>query len=216
MPYNSSNLIPLVAADSFTLWLYKTTDSRATVLSAGYFTPAANRLLAGHMVVLQASDATALLPVRSNAEVGNGLVVDASSSPIRLSGAGSLDLGADLAAAAIARCVSLGAMPSGVNEGETFTVHATASGATTNLRFSILDAAGSVVRGPITVAVAAGVASTTFTAPTPGNGYRLKVEDAADALVALLSPSFVVLPAFALLLESGFNLLAETGTRLVM
>ncbi|HEY8609967.1 MAG TPA: hypothetical protein VIL69_01600, partial [Roseomonas sp.] len=95
MSYIASNLIPLVAADSFTLWLYRTTDTRATVLSAGYFSAAGSRLLAGHMVVLEAADATAILPVRSNAEVGNGLVVDASSSPLRLSTGGSLDLTTD-------------------------------------------------------------------------------------------------------------------------
>ena len=217
MPYIASNLIPLVAADSFTLWLYRTTDTRATVLSAGYFAAARTRLLAGHMVVLEAADATALLPVRTNAEVGNGLVVDASSSPLRLTGAGAMRLGADLAAAAVARCVLLGAVPSGVNEGETFTVRATASGATSSVRFSILNASGAVVLGPSTAAVTSGSASATFSAPVPGNGYRVKVEDAADALVAQTSPSFVVLAAFALLVESGFGLLmAEAGTRLVM
>jgi hypothetical protein len=216
MSYIASNLVTLVAADSFTLWLYKTTDTRATVLSPGYFSAAGNRLLAGHMMVLEAADAAAILPVRSNAEVGNGLVVDALSSPLRLTGAGSLDIEADLAAAAVARCISLGAMPSGVNEGETFTVQATASGATTVVKFSILNASGTVVRGPTSATVTAGSASATFTAPTPGNGYCLKVEDAADALVTQISPSFVVLSAFALLVESGLGMLAEAGTRLVM
>ena len=216
MSYIASNLIPIVAADSFTLWLYKTTDTRATVLSAGYFAAAGNRLLSGHMVVLQAADATAIIPVRASAEVGNGLVVDATSSPLRLTGAGSLDLGADLAAAAVARCVNLGPMPSGVNQGETFTVQAAASGATSSVKFSILNAAGAVVVGPTSATVTSGSAIATFTAPVPGNGYRLKVEDAADALVAQISPSFVVLSAFALLIESGLCLLAETGGRLVM
>ncbi|SHJ57909.1 hypothetical protein SAMN02745194_02888 [Roseomonas rosea] len=216
MPYVASNLIPLVAADSFTLWLYKTTDTRAAVLSSGYFGAAANRLLPGHMIVLQAADASAILPVRGNAEVGNGLVVDASSSPLRLTAAGSLDLGADLSVTAVARCVSLAAMPSGVNEGETFTVQATASGASTMLKFSVLDATGAVVLGPTSAAVTAGMASATFPSPSPGTGYRLKVEDAADPLVMQLSPSFVVLSAFALLMESGLSLLSESGNRLVM
>ncbi|MBP0491837.1 hypothetical protein [Roseomonas indoligenes] len=217
MPYIASNLIPLVAADSFTLWLYKTTDTRATVLSTGYFSAARTRLLAGHMVVLEAADATALLPVRTNAEVGNGLVVDASSSPLRLTGAGAMSLDADVAAAAVARCISLNALPSGVNEGETFTVRVTASGATSAVRFSILNASGAVVLGPSTAAVSSGSASVTFNAPAPGNGYLVKVEDAADSLVAQTSPSFVVLAAFALLVETGLGLLmAEAGTRLVM
>jgi hypothetical protein len=216
MPYVASNLIPLVAADSFTLWLYKTTDTRAAVLSAGYFGAAANRLLPGHMMVLQAADSVALLPVRSRAEIGNGLVVDASSSPLRLSAAGSLDLGADLSVPAVARSVGLTALPSGVNEGETFTVQATASGATATLVFSVLNAAGAVVLGPTSAPVMAGTASVTFPAPLPGNGYRVKVADAEDALVSQISPSFVVLSAFALLMENGLSLLTESGSRLVM
>jgi hypothetical protein len=216
MPYIASNLVPLVAADSFTLWLYKTTDTRATVLAPGYFTAAASRLLPGHMLVLQAGDASAILPVRAGAAVGNGLVVDASSPPLRLSAVGSLDFDTDLAATAVARCLTLGAMPSGVNQGETFTVQASVSGPVTTLKFSILNAAGAVVLGPISANVSAGSASATFTAPSPGNGYRVKVEDAADSLVVQVSPSFVVLSAFALLLENGTSLLRETGGRLVL
>ena len=216
MSYVASNLISLIAADSFTLWLYKTPDLRATVLSPGYFNAAGNRLLPGHMVVVQAGDATAILPVRNNAEVGNGIVVDASSAPLRLSGAASLGIEASLAATAVARGVTLGATPSGLNQGQNFTVQASASGATTTLNFSILNAAGTAVLGPTTVPVAAGKASATFPTPTPGNGYRVKVEDAADSLVVQLSPSFVVLSAFALLLESGVSMLIEAGGRMVM
>ncbi|MFC0385076.1 hypothetical protein [Muricoccus vinaceus] len=211
----ASNLIPLIAADGFTLWLYKTPDSRATVLSPGYFGTAGG-LLPGHMVVVQAGDATAILPVRGNGEVGNGIVVDASSAPLRLTGAGSLNLGADLAASAVARGVTLGAMPSGITTGQSFTVQASASGATATLRFSVLDAAGNPILGPSSVPVAAGAASATFAAPAPGNGYRVKVEDASDSLVAQISPSFVVLSAFALLIESGVGLLLETGSRVVL
>lgn len=216
MPYIASNLISLVAADSFTLWLYKTTDLRATVLSPGYFSNAGGRLLPGHMVVVQAGDATSILPVRNNGEVGNGIVVDASSAPLRLGAAGSLAIEASLTASATARGVTLGAMPSGLNQGQNFTIQASASGATSTLSFSVLNAAGNPVLGPTSIPVAAGSATATFPAPTPGNGYRVKVEDAADALVVQLSPSFVVLSAFALLLESGVSLLIEAGGRVAM
>ena len=127
MPYIASNLISLVAADSFTLWLYKTTDSRATVLSPGYFSNAAGRLLPGHMVVVQAGDATSILPVRNNGEVGNGIVVDATSAPLRLVARGSLSIEADLTASAVARGVTLGSMPSGLTQGQSFTVQASAA-----------------------------------------------------------------------------------------
>ena len=216
MSFIANSLISLVAADSFTLWLYKTTDSRATVLSPGYFNGAAGRLLPGHMVVVQAGDATAILPVRNNGEVGNGIVVDANSAPLRLTGAATLGIETDLSVTAVARGVTLGAMPSGLNEGQNFTVRASASGATTTLKFSVLNSLGAPVLGPTSVPVAAGSASATFAAPTPGNGYRVKVEDALDPLVAQVSPSFVVLSAFALLLESGVSMLMEAGGRMVM
>ncbi|MBP0446734.1 hypothetical protein J8J14_18320 [Roseomonas sp. SSH11] len=216
MPFMASSLIPLVAADSFTLWLYRTTDTRAAVLSPGYFGAAADRLRAGHMLLLGAADAAAILPVRSGAEVGNGLVLDAASSPLRLAATGSLGFSADLSASAVARCVSLLAMPSGVNEGESFTVQAMAAGATSAVLFSVLDRGGTVILGPATAPVTAGLASASFGAPPPGTGYRVKVEDAADPLVAQISPSFVVLSAFALLMESGLSLLAESGQRLVL
>lgn len=216
MPYIASNLISLVAADSFTLWLYKTTDSRATVLSPGYFSNAAGRLLPGHMVVVQAGDATSILPVRNNGEVGNGIVVDATSAPLRLVARGSLGIEADLTASAVARGVTLGSMPSGLTQGQSFTVQASAAGATTALKFTILNAAGTPVLGPTSVPVTAGSASATFAAPSPGNGYRLKVEDAVDPLVAQVSPSFVILSAFALLLESGMSMLLEAGGRVVL
>jgi len=219
MAYLATNLVPLVVADSFTLWLYKTPDSRAAALSPGYFGPARAQLLPGHIVVLQAGDAASILPVRSGAEVGNGLVLDASSPPLRLARAVALGLDADLAAGAVARCVTLGAMPNGLRQGQSFTVQAAVSGATASLRFSVLNGAGATVLGPTTAAVASGAASATFQAPAAGNGYRLKVEDAADPLVTQTSPSFVVTIATAvavLLLESGLGLLTETGSRLLL
>jgi hypothetical protein len=216
MSYSPTGLIPLVAADSFTLWLYRTPDTRATVLAPGYFRDTASRLLPGHVVVVQAGDATMLLPVRTGAEVGNGLVVDASSPPLRLSAGGALDFGMDLDATAVARCLSLGPVPSGVNVGETFTVQATVTGPIATLRFSVLNASGAVVAGPVDAAVSSGTASATFDAPAPGNGYRLRAMDVAEPLVTQFSPSFVVTAAFALLIETGLDLLLESGARLVL
>lgn len=42
----------------------------------------------------------------------------------------------------------------------------------------------------------------------------MRAADAAEPLVTQISPSFVVLSAFALLLETGAGLLLESGARL--
>ncbi|WP_426958900.1 hypothetical protein [Muricoccus radiodurans] len=216
MPYSASTLVPLVAAGGFTLWHYRTADTRAAVLAAGYFSTAANQLLPGHLVILQANDAMAFLPVRSGAAVGNGLVVDATSAPISLTAGGSLDIEADLAASAVARCLSLGPVPSGLTVGDSFTVQANVTGPVSTVRFAILNAASAEVVGPTTATVSAGTASATFAAPSPGTGYRLRAVDAAEPLVAQISPSFVVTAAFALLIESGLGLLVENGSRIIL
>jgi hypothetical protein len=216
MPYAPQSLIALVAADSFSLWLYRTPDTRAAVLSPGYFAAATTRLLPGHVLVLQAGDATAILPVREGAAVGNGLVVDASSPALRLTGAGVLDFAADLAGTAVARCLTLGPIPAGLNAGEVFAIGATVTGPVATVRFTLLDANGAAVGAPQDIAVAGGAATTTFTAPAAANGYRLRAADVAEPLVTQTSPSFVVLSAFALLLELGAGLLLENGARLAI
>ncbi|WP_376088652.1 hypothetical protein ACE7GA_16515 [Roseomonas sp. CCTCC AB2023176] len=216
MPYEPQNLIPLVAADNFSMWLYRTTDTRAVVLAPGYFATATNRLRPGHIVVVQAGDATSILPVREGGGVGNGLVVDASSPALRLTAAGLLDFDAALTATAVARCLTLGPVPAGLNVGEAFAIGATVTGPVATVRFTLLDAAGNVAAGPNDVAVAGGAATTTFTAPAAANGYRLRAADAAEPLVTQTSPSFVVLSAFALLLETGAGLLLENGARLAL
>lgn len=167
MSYDPQNLIPLVAADTFSLWLYRTTDTRAAVLAPGFFATATNRLRPGHVLVLQAGDATAFLPVRENGAVGNGLVVDASSPALRLNAAGALDFGADLAASAVARCLTLGPVPAGINVGEDFAIGATVTGPVATVRSTFLDAGGSAIGTPQGVAVAGGAATTAFTAPSP-------------------------------------------------
>jgi len=44
MPFIATNLTVLSAANGFTLWHYRTTDSRTETEAAGYFTPAADRV----------------------------------------------------------------------------------------------------------------------------------------------------------------------------
>ncbi len=216
MAYDPTALTPLIAADAFSMWYYRTADTRAAVLADGYFATATNRLLAGHVLLLQAGDATSILPVREGGAVGNGLVVDASSPPLRLTTTGTLDFSADLSASAVARCLSLSPVPAGINVGETFDVGATVTGPVATVRFAVLNGAGATVVGPTDAAVAGGAAQASFTAPAAGTGYRVRASDPADTLVTQTSPSFVVLSAFALLLEAGAGMLLESGSRLAL
>ena len=216
MAYDPTSLSPLIAADAFSMWYYRTADTRAAVLAPGYFATATNRLLPGHVLVLQAGDATAILPVREDGAVGNGLVVDASAPPRRLNAAGTLDFSADLSATAVARCLSLSPVPAGINVGEVFDVGATVTGPVATVRFAVLNAAGNTVVGPTDAAVAGGAATASFAAPSAGTGYRVRAADPADTLVVQTSPSFVVLSAFALLVESGAGVLLESSARLTL
>ncbi|KAA2214683.1 hypothetical protein [Teichococcus oryzae] len=212
MPFDPRGLSALSSTGSFTLWLYVTTDTRAGVLAGGYFNSVADRLQAGHMLIVQAADSMNFLPVRSNAAVGNGLVLDASAPPLRLNGYAALGFSFDIPpVAAVTRSVALGPVPTGLYVGRQFAIGATASGPVATLIFSILNAAGAVVAGPLPVAVAAGGASATFTAPAPGSGYRIRVADAAEPLAAQTSASFVVTEPFALLTETGASITAEQG-----
>lgn len=217
MPFDPRGLTALASTDSFTLWLYVTTDTRSAVLAPGYFTAAIGRLMPGHVVVLQSADSLTLMPVRSSAGVGNGLVLDAAAPPLRLNAAAALAFELTLAAVvAEARSVALDPLPSGLYVGRVFTVAARTTGPVASLVFTMLNAAGAVIAGPASVAVAAGSAATDFTAPAPGNGYRIRVADAAEPLVAQTSASFVVTEPFALLTEGGASLTGIDGGELLL
>jgi hypothetical protein len=217
MPFDPCGLSALSSTGSFTLWLYVTTDTRAGVLASGYFNSVADRLLPGHMLIVQAADSMNFLPVRSNAGVGNGLVLDASAPPLRLNGYAGLGFSFNIPPIeAVARSVALGAVPSGLYVGRQFTIGATATGPVGTLVFSILNAAGAVIAGPVSAQVASGGASATFTAPDPGSGYRIRVADAAEPLATQTSPSFVVTEPYALLTESGATLTADEGGEILL
>ncbi|HWX51458.1 MAG TPA: hypothetical protein VNZ61_25720 [Roseomonas sp.] len=217
MPFDPRGLSSLASTDSFTLWLYITSDTRAAVLAPGYFSSVTDRLQPGHVVVLQSADSLTFLPVRSRAGVGNGLVLDASAPPLRLNGAGALDFQFDLQpVVAETRSVALDPVPSGLYVGRSFTVGARVSGPVRTLVFTMLNAANTVIAGPILVSVASGGASASFTAPEPGSGYRIRVADAQEPLAAQTSASFVVTEPFALLTESGATIAAQQGGEMLL
>ena len=217
MPFDARNLTPLEAsAAGFTMWLYTTTDTRAAVLAPGYFSPVADRLLPGHLILLQSADSLSLIPVRSNGAVGNGLVLDASAPPLRLSAAAALRLLFRFEATVQTRTVALDPVPAGLYIGRSFTVSARVTGPVTTLLFSILDAAGGIVAGPVSASALSGSASVSFAAPDAGSGYRVRVQDADEPLVSQLSSSFVVTEPFVLLTETGTTLLLQSGGELLL
>ncbi|MFT8245661.1 hypothetical protein [Roseomonas sp. BN140053] len=216
MPFDARALTPLVSASPFTLWYYSTADARAAVLAPGYFAAAADRLLPGHMLILQASDAMAFLPVRSGAAVGNGLVLDTLLAPLRFTRAAAVRFGVGVTARAIPRAVDLDPLPALVSPGATLVARATAIGPLQELRFSLLNGAGAVLSGPIAAPVANGRAQASFTLPTTGSGYRIRVVDSADAAVNETSTPFSVAPNASLVTESGGALQTESGSPLLL
>jgi hypothetical protein len=215
MAFDPRGLTALATTDTFTLWLYTTDDTRAAVLAPGYFAGAASRLLPGHVLVLQSADSLTFLPVRSSGGVGNGLVLDASAPPLRLNGFSAPRYAFALAAVFPAvRSVALDPVPTGLYIGRSFTVSARTTGPVATLQFRILNAAGATVAGPTSVTVASGTGSVTFTAPDPGTGYRIRVQDAAEPLAAQTSATFVVTEPLALLTEQGFTMIGENDGEL--
>jgi hypothetical protein len=199
------------------MWLYTTTDTRAAVLAPGYFASVADKLMPGHLILLQTADALSLIPVRSNGAVGNGLVLDATAPPVRLNVGAALKIRFSLAAATVqTRTVALDPVPAGLYIGRSFTVSARVTGPVSTLIFSIVNAAGSVVAGPVSASALSGSASVTFAAPAAGSGYRVVVRDASEPLVTQTSSSFVVTEPYVLMTEAGATLLMQDGGELLV
>lgn len=216
MPYDNNALVPLLVNSGFTLWLYRTTDTRAEALSAGYFAPAAARLSSGDTMLLQASDALTLTTVRLGTDVAPGLVVDTFAVPFRVNRSAAQLFSVRQLASAVAMTVLLAPLAGGYIAGGTIAAAAQVAGPVAEVSFSISDAAGTTVRGPQTATVSGGSASTTFAAPAAGAGYRLRVEAVGQPLLADTSPPFSVGEPFALLDQGGFALLTQAGFRLLV
>ncbi len=216
MPFVATALTPLVTGNGFTLWLYRTDDTRATAISANYFAPAAAKLETGDLILLQASDAVALLPVRSGDVIASGLVVDTAAAPFRVNRSGAQRFSIRQAAAAVAATIVLAPLAAGIIANGTFQSSASIVGPITQVVFSVQDQNGATVRGPATATVSAGSASVTLAAPPAGIGYRVRVEAMGDPLVADQSQPFTVSLPFTMLTQAGTALLAEDGGRLLI
>ncbi|WP_439597410.1 hypothetical protein [Falsiroseomonas sp.] len=216
MPFNNTELVPLVTNSGFTMWLYRTPDTRADALTPGYFEPAATRLETGDIIVLLSSDSVSFLPVRVGDVVASGLVLDSAAAPFRVYVSAGQTFSVTQTATAVAMTVILGPLAAGILSNGTVQASATLAGPVTEVAFSINDAAGTTVRGPTLATVTAGAASASLPAPAPGTGYRLRVVSTSDSAVAAVSPAFSVTLPFGLLLQAGGTLLIEDGSRLLV
>ncbi len=216
MPFIDAALTPLLTGSGFTLWLYRTADTRATALGAGYFAPAAARLETGDLILLQASDAVALLPVRTGDIVAAGVTVDTAAAPFRVNRTASPRFSIRQAATAAAITVVLAPIAAGIVSNGTLAAQAAVAGPITEVVFTLRDAGGNPVRGPASAAVSAGAASVSFPAPPVGTGYRMRVEATIDPAAVDTSPAFAVTAPFALLVQSRGALLLESSGRIVL
>lgn len=214
MPFSHLGLSALSTAGAFTLWHYVTTDERATVLTSGYFAPAALALRSGDVIILQAADATALIPVRTGSGAGPGIMLDTVGAALTLLRSATLPVGATLSARIVARAIAVGPLPTNLLPDDVFPVSATVTGPVARLVFSLRDAVGALIGAEQNVPVVAGSAGANFTAPSPGGGYRIRVVDAADARLVATSPPLAVANPPVLLTEAGQRLLLESGAGL--
>ena len=216
MPFENSGLIPLLANSGFTVWLYRTSDTRAVALAPDYFAPAESRLAFGDVIFLQASDALTLTTVRPGPAVPGGVVLDTAASPFRVNRGAAQRFSVRQMASALAITVLLGPLAGGIVAGGQVLAEARVNGPVAEVSFSIRDAAGTTVRGPQTASVTAGTASASLPAPNAGSGYRLRVEAVGAPQVADTSPAFAVSPPYALLGQGGRTVLTQSGGRLLI
>jgi hypothetical protein len=145
MPFIATNLTVLSAANGFTLWHYRTTDSKDQVQAPDYFAPASTQMRAGDIVMVQAADATLLLPIRAGNLTGSGLTLDAAGAPPELRRSGNLPFKITLAAAVQTRAIILDPMPEAFEAGASIPIGASILGNIANLTFQLLNAAGAIL-----------------------------------------------------------------------
>ena len=215
MAFSSANLSALIQGNNFTLWHYRTADVRTVVTAAGYFAPVAGSLRAGDLMMLQTADAVALLPVRSGPALGTGVTLDGAVGPFNTVRSVAQGFRFGQVAAAVVRTIILAPFAAGIVAGTSIPVSASVVGPISQVVFSLRDGSGAVVPPVQVVDVVGGAAAASFATPPVGSGYRIRVEDAADPGLTVLSRSFNIGPDLKLLLvENDARLLTEAGRAL--
>lgn len=213
MPFAPTALTPVFQSQSFSLWHYRSTDTRDQITTVGYFAPARTQLRVGDVIIAQASDALSILPVRSNATIGTGVNLDGAVAPIALTRTVAKSFQFVQQASAVVTTIILAPLLAGLIAGTSIPVSAQVLGPISQVVVSIRDAQGQLVPPAQIVDVSQGYVTTTLPTPPVGTGYRLRVEDAGDSGVAAISSSFNILPDLRLILtEAGVKLLQEDGS----
>jgi len=215
MPFIATSLSPLSAANGFTLWHYRTSDTRAETEAPGYFAPAADRVRAGDIILVQATDGTTMLPVRAGNLTGAAVVLDSLGAPPTIQRSANLPFRQTLTGTAEARAITIDPMPNAIEPGASIPVGATVQGSITNITFQLRNAAGTVLATQDS-AVANGRASVLFPAQASGGGYRILARNAADTNHSALSAPFAIGMAPRLLNEEGGVLLLENDGQLLL
>jgi hypothetical protein len=215
MPFIASNLTVLSAANGFTLWHYRTNDSRSETEAAGYFAPAADRVRVGDIIMVQAADGTTMLPVRTGNLTGAAVVLDILGTPPTIQRSANLPFSLTLTANPEARAIIFDTLPDAIEPGASIPVAVTILGNIGNVTFQLRNLAGTVL-ATLSAAVADRRASVLFPAQAPGGGYRIRANNTADTSHATLSAPFAIGSPPRLLNEDGGILLLEQGGQLLL
>lgn len=80
MAFDSRALTPVMYADGFTFWQYRTADSATAVTTTGYFNPAAEQLRINDWILCQMADDQTIHAVAGH----DGKTVTLTTNPRRL------------------------------------------------------------------------------------------------------------------------------------
>ncbi len=216
MPFAPTGLTPLIQTSAFSLWHYVTQDPRAEVATLGYFNTVAGQFKPGDLMLLQSSDALAMLPLRAGPAFGPGVTLDGAIAPLAALRSAAQNFSLSQTVGAVVRTIILAPLAAGFIAGTTIPVSAQVHGPISQVVVSLRNASGQTVNTAQTVTVTGGFATAALPAPPTGSGYRIRVEDALDPAIAATSRSFSVAPpSRALKLENGFAILMENGFALL-
>jgi len=215
MPFTATHLTALSAANGFTLWHYRTSDSQEQIQAADYFAEASQQMRAGDIVMVQAADATMMLPIRAGTLTGTGITLDAAGAPVQIRRSANLPFRLTLSGNAQARAIILDPMPEAIEPGASIPVGASILGNITNVTFQLMNAQGALLASQ-NAAVGAGRVNALFAAQATGGGYRITARNTADTSVSITSPPFAIGAPPRLLTEDGRVLRLENGGQLLL
>jgi hypothetical protein len=216
MPYDERGLNALSTVSNFTLWHYRTGDQRGSVITPGYFTAAAARLAVGDVIIVQAADATAFLPVGVASTAGAGLTLDTTGAGVRLVRSATQSISVDHGGVATARALMLSEMPPSALPETPVALNITVIGPVAQITLSLIDANDQPAAAPQIFAVVGGQVATTVALPgPPGAEWRLRVADTTDATLVTISAPTLIRAYARLLGEGGGLLLLENGAVLL-